>query len=59
MSFDYKQKPVTQIIRISKIAALEQRSVIKFCVANKKLRPETFEVLKTAFGKNAMKNLFV
>ena len=54
-SFDVEQKHVTQIIRISKMAALEQRSAIKFCVANKKLRQETFEMIKTAFGNNAMK----
>ena len=46
---------MTQIIRISKMAALEQWSVIKFCVANKKSRQETFEMLKTAFVNNAMK----
>ena len=55
-SFDVEQKHVTQIIRISKMAALEQRSAIKFCVANKKSRQETFEMIKTAFGNNAMKN---
>ena len=54
-SFDIEQKRVTQIIRISKMAALKQRSAIKFCVANKKSRQETFEMLKTAFGNNAMK----
>ena len=37
------------------MASLEQRSAIKFCVANKKTRQETFEMLKTAFGNNAMK----
>ena len=37
------------------MAALEQRSAIKFCVANKKSRQETFEMLKPAFGNNAMK----
>ena len=37
------------------MAALEQRSAIKFCVANKKSRQETFEMLKTAYGNNAMK----
>ena len=37
------------------MAALEQRSAIKFCVANKKSRQETFEMLKTAFGNNALK----
>ena len=37
------------------MAALEQRSAIKFCVANKKSRQETFELIKTAFGNNAMK----
>ena len=54
-SFDAEQKRVTQIIRISKITALEQRSAIKFCVANKKSRQETFQMLKTALGNNAMK----
>ena len=33
---------------------LEQRSSIKFCVANKKSVQETFEMLKTAFGNNDM-----
>ena len=37
------------------MAALEQRSAIKFCVANKKSRQETFKMLKLAFGNNAMK----
>ena len=37
------------------MTALEQRSTIKFCEANKKSRQETFEMLKTAFGNNAMK----
>ena len=37
------------------MTALEQRSAIKFCVANKKTRHETFQMLKTAFGNNAMK----
>ena len=46
---------MTQIILISKIAALGQPSAIKFCVANKKSRQETFEMLKTAFGNSAMK----
>ena len=36
------------------MAALEQRSAIIFCVANKKSRQETFEMLKTAFGNNTM-----
>ena len=54
-SFDVKQKRVTQIIKLSKMAALEQRSAIKFCVANKKSRQEAFEMLKTAFANNAMK----
>ena len=36
------------------MAALEQRSAIKFGVAHKKSRQETFEMLKTAFGNNAM-----
>ena len=53
--FDVEQKRVTQIIRISKMAALEQRSAIKFCVANTKSRQETIKILKTAFGNNAMK----
>ena len=39
------------------MAALEQRSEIKFCIANKKSRQETFEMLKTAFGNNAMKKI--
>ena len=55
MSFDAYQYCMTQIIRISKMAALEQWSVIKFCVAIKKSRQETFKMLKTAFGNNAMK----
>ena len=55
MSFNAYQYRMTQIIRISKMAALEQWSVIKFCVANKKSRQETFEMLKTAFVNNAMK----
>ena len=54
-SFDAEQKRVTQILRISKMSALEQRSAIKFCVANKKSRQETFEMIKTAFENNAMK----
>ena len=54
-SFDVEQKRVTQIITISKMAALEQRFVIKFCETNKKSRQETFEMLKTTFGNNAMK----
>ena len=54
-SLDAKQKLVTQIIGISKMTALEQRSSIKFCVANKKSRQETFEMLKTAFGNKAKK----
>ena len=37
------------------MAALEQWSAIKFCVANNKSRQETFEMLDTAFGNNAMK----
>ena len=52
-SFEIK-KHVTQI-RISKMAALEKRSAIKFCVASKKSRQETFEMIKTAFRNNAMK----
>ena len=54
-SFIVEQKHVTQIIRISKMAALEQQSAIKFCVASKKSRQETFQMTKTAFGNNAMK----
>ena len=54
-SFDVEQKRVTQIITISKMAALEQRFAIKFCETNKKSRQETFEMLKTTFGNNAMK----
>ena len=54
-SFAAEQKSVIEIIRISKIAALEQRCAIKYCVANKKSRQGTFEMLKTAFGNNAMK----
>ena len=57
MSFDVEPKRVTQIIRISKMAALEQRSALKFCVANKISRQETHEMLKTAFGNNAMKKI--
>ena len=53
-SFDAEQKRVTQITRISKMTAIEQRSAIKFCVANEKSRQETFEML-TAFGNNATK----
>ena len=54
--FKVEQKRVTQIIRISKMTALEQRSAITFCVANKKSRQETFEMLKkTVFGNNTMK----
>ena len=45
---------MTQIIQIGKMAALEQLSAIKFCVENKNSRQETFEMLKTAFGDNAM-----
>ena len=37
------------------MAALEQRSAITFCVANKKSTQETFERLKTVFGNNTMK----
>ena len=54
-SFDAELKRVTQVLRISKMAALEQRSAIKFCVANKKSRQETFEMLKTAYGNNELK----
>ena len=53
--FDAEHKHVTQLIRISKMTALEQRSAIKFCVANKNSRQETFEMLIAAFGNNAMK----
>ena len=56
-SFDVEQKRVTQIIRINKMAALEQWPAIEFCVANKKSRLETFEMIKTAFGNNAMKKI--
>ena len=52
--FNAEHKHVTQIIRIRRMTALEQRSAIKFCVA-KKSRQETFEMLKTAFRNNAMK----
>ena len=54
-SFDAEQKRNTQIIGISKTAALEQRSAIKLCVANKKSRQETLEMLKTTFGNKATK----
>ena len=54
-SLDVIQKRVTQIIRISKMAALEQQSVIKCCVANQNSRQETFEMLETAFWNNAIK----
>ena len=37
------------------MTAIEQRSANKFCVANKKSRPETFEMLKIAFGNNGIK----
>ena len=37
------------------MTALEQLSVIKFCVVNKKSRQETFEMLKMAFGNSATK----
>ena len=53
--FDVEQKRVTQIIRISKMAALEQRSAIIFRAANKNSRQKTFEMLKTAFWNNTMK----
>ena len=53
-SFDVEQKRVTQIIGISKMAAFERLSAIKFYVANKNSRQETFEMLKTAFRNNAM-----
>ena len=36
------------------MAALEQRSAIKFCVTNRKSRQETFEMLETSFVNNAM-----
>ena len=60
-SFDVEQKRVTQIIQISKMASLEQRSAIKFCVANIKSRRETFEMLKTAFffGSNNFSAQFI
>ena len=54
-SFDVEQKGVTQIIRISKIAAIEQWSAFKFCGTNKKARQETLKMLISAFGNNAMK----
>ena len=54
-SFDAEHKQVTQKIRIRKMTALEQRSAIKFCAANKESRQENFEMLKTAFRNNAMK----
>ena len=54
-SLDVKQKRVAQIIGISKTAALDQRSAIKFCVANQKSRQEMFKMLETALGNNAMK----
>ena len=53
-SFDADLKRVTQITRISKMTALEQRSAIEFFVANVKSRQETFEML-TAFWNNALK----
>ena len=53
-SFDAEQKRGTQIVRINKMTALERRSAIKFCVANKKSRQDTFEMLKTALGNNAL-----
>ena len=56
-SFDAEHKHVTQKIRIRKMTALEQRSAIKFCVANKESRQENFEMLKTAFRNNAMKKI--
>ena len=37
------------------MAALVQLSAIKFSVANKKSRQKMFEMLKTAFGNNAIK----
>ena len=37
------------------MAALQQRSAITFCVANKKSRQETFEIVKLAFRNNTMK----
>ena len=36
------------------MTSLEQRSAIKFCVANKKSSQETFEMLNTAFGNNTL-----
>ena len=47
-------KRMTQIIQISNMAALEQQPAIKFCVASKKSRQETFEMIITALGNNAM-----
>ena len=59
-SFDAKPKRVTQIIRINKMTALEQRSAVKFCVANKKTRQETFENVKNGFGEQCYEeNCFV
>ena len=55
MSFNPEQKHVTQIIRISKMATLEQRSVIKFCVVNKKNQERKCSKCKTAFGNNVLK----
>ena len=49
-SFKAEQNSVTQIIRISKMAAFEQLSAIKLCVTNKKSRQETFEMLKIFLG---------
>ena len=37
------------------MAVLEQRAENTFCVANKKPRKDTFEMLKTAFWSNVMK----
>ena len=60
ISFDVQQKSVTHIIRISKMAALEQLPAIKFCVANKKSRQETFEMLKNGFWEQSYEeNCFV
>ena len=39
------------------MAAFEQLSAFKFCVANKISRQETLEMFKTAFGNNVMEKL--
>ena len=50
-SLKVEQKRMTQLIRIGKMAALEQRSAIKFCVVNTISRQETLIMLKTALYK--------